>query len=125
VVEPLSVDDLTKPNTISYLEHQDTAVGKDEMEEKKMKRCQECSCSESQDWNSHLVCDNGGIDGMRLCAVQKDGPPDDVGVEWAMTLGEVMVAGPCTRGSFYQIIVTRWRHFDVSQHVIRCSLSEE
>jgi hypothetical protein len=62
---------------------------------------------------------------MRLCAVQKDGPPDDVGVEWAMTLGELMVAGPCTRGSFHQIIVTRWRHFDVSQHVIRCSLSEE
>jgi hypothetical protein len=73
-------------------------LGKDEMEKEMMKQCQECTFSESQDWNSHLVCDNGALDGMRLCAVQKDGPPDDVGVEWAMTLGELMVAGPCASG---------------------------
>jgi hypothetical protein len=81
--------DLTKPNTILYFEQHDPAVVKDEMEKEMMKQCQEQSSSESQDWNSHLVCDNGVIDGMRLCAVQKVDPPDDVGLEWAMTLGEV------------------------------------
>lgn len=91
--------DLTKPNTILYPEQHDPAVGKDEMEKEMMKQCQEQSSSESQDWNSHPVCDNGVIDGMRLCAVQKVDPPDDVGLEWAMTLGEVDgLAGPCASG---------------------------
>ncbi|KAH0373839.1 hypothetical protein KCU65_g139, partial [Aureobasidium melanogenum] len=36
----------------------------------------------------HLVCDNGVFNGMGLRAVQKDGAADDVGLEWAMTLGD-------------------------------------
>ena len=72
-----------------------------EMEKEIRKQCQESSFSESQDWNSHAVCDNGVSAGMRLCAVQKDGPPDDVGARRAMTLGELRVAGraPAHRGT--------------------------
>ena len=91
-----------------------------------MKQCQECSYSESQDWNSQVVCDNGVTYGMGLCAVQKDGPPDDVGLDMGDDARRAL--GPCASGhsgESYQIIVTRWRPFDVEQHVIRCSLSEE
>jgi hypothetical protein len=122
--------DLTEFNNIVCSDKHEPAVGKDEIERGMMKQCQEQSSSESQDWNSHAVCDNGVVDGMRLCAVQKVDPPDDVGLEWAMTLGELMDGWPLRiggghSGESYQIIVTRWGHFDVSQHVIRCSLSEE
>lgn len=64
------------------------------------KQCQKCSSSESQDWNSHAVCDNGVPAGMRLWAVQKYGPPDDVGARLAMTLGELRVGwAPARRGT--------------------------
>ena len=71
MVEPLSMDDLTNPNNIVYIRSHNSVVGKYEIEEEKMKQCQECSFSESQDWNSHLVCDNGVLNGMRLCAYKK------------------------------------------------------
>lgn len=99
MVEPLSVDDLTILNIV-YFDKQKSAVGKDEMEQGVKEQRQQFSCSESQDWHSHLVCDNGVFNGMGLCAVQKEGAADDVGLEWAMTLGDSMVpAQRAHRGS--------------------------
>ena len=99
MVEPLSADDLTRPNIV-YFDSQKSAVAKDEVKEEMKKQYRGCSSSESRDWHSHLVCDNGVFNGMRLCAVQKDGTADDVGLEWAMTLGGPMVpAQPAHRGS--------------------------